>query len=212
MMPVEEGKISSAETPNSFPASRQTRSQARMPEGPVAQFAFPEFTMTARTRPPVESNDALPTSMGAATTRFFVNNAAAAAPPATSEPRSNWRPRLRSGRTRDGAHPHTSTSARSGRPLALMPAATAEKENPSGKRILSGELLRRLRSEVMPEFLTSFSAAARWQTLAVPRGSSALRRSDKAWGTYNNLCGSCQEDPDDLRRRIPCVRKIPGCA
>ncbi len=169
-----------------------------MPLGPVAQFAFPEFTMTARTRPPVESKDALPTSMGAATTRFLVNNATAAAPPAATELRSPCR--LRSGRARGGAHPHTSTSAKSRRPLALMPAATAEKENPSGKRIFSGELLREIRNDIMPESSASFSAAARSQTLAAARGSSALRRSDRAWGTCNNLCGSCQGDPDDSRR------------
>jgi len=51
-----------------------------MPARPVAQLAFPELTTTARTRPPVESNDARPTSTGAATTRFVVNNAAALAP------------------------------------------------------------------------------------------------------------------------------------
>jgi hypothetical protein len=87
-------------------------------------LAFPEFTTTARTRPLVESSDARPTSMGAATTRLVVNNAAAVAPPATS------------------------AKARSGRPLTFIPAANAEKENPRGNRILSGER----RSEFMPEF------------------------------------------------------------
>src|ERR1035441_713633 len=86
-----------------------------MPARPVAQLAFPEFTITARTRPPVASNDARPTSTGAARPWFVVNDAAAVAPPAAS------------------------TSARSGRPLILIPAATAEKENPRGKRISSGE-------------------------------------------------------------------------
>ncbi len=188
-----------------------------MPVGPVAQFAFPEFTMTARTRPPVESKDALATSMGAATTRFFVNNAAAVAPRASAELCSAGQVRALAPTrpeplTREGTFPHASTNARSGRPLALIPAATAEKENPSGRRILSGELLKGIRNDFMPESLTSFSAAARWQTWAVPRGSSALRRSDRAWGTYDNLCGSCRVDPDGSRRRIPCVRKIPGCA
>src|ERR1700694_5095589 len=110
-----------------------------MPARPVAQLALPEFTTTARTRPPVESNEARPTSTGAATTRFVVNNAAAVAPPAAAELRSAWTLRLRSGRARAGARPHTSTNARSGRPLTLMPAATAEKENPAGRRIFSGE-------------------------------------------------------------------------
>src|SRR6266849_11212559 len=142
-----------------------------MPARPVAQLALPEFTTTARTRPPVESNDARPTSTGAATTRFFVNNAAAVAPPAAS------------------------TRARSGRPLTLIPAATAEKENPTGKRIVSGER----RSEVMPESSTSSLAAARLQTWAPLRGPSLLRRSDTVWGTDNSPYESCQVDPDERR-------------
>ncbi len=183
MMPVEEGKTSAADTPNSFPASRQTCSQARMPTRPVAQLALPEFTTTARTRPPVKSSDLAADFHGAATTRFFVNNAAALAPPAAS------------------------TSARSGRPLTFMPAATAEKENPTGKRIFSGELLSSIRSAVMPESSTSFSAAARWQTSADRRGSSLLRRSDRAGGTDNSLCGSCREDPGDAATVNPMREK-----
>ena len=70
MMPVEEGKISAAGTPRIFAASRQTRSQAEMPARPVAQLALPEFTTSARIRPPVAASDARPTSTGAATTRF----------------------------------------------------------------------------------------------------------------------------------------------
>ena len=163
-----------------------------MPALPVAQLALPEFTTTARTRPPVESNDARPTSTGAATTRFFVNNAAALA---AAELRSAWTLRLRSGQAREGARPHTSTSARSGRPLTLMPAATAEKENPRGKRIFSGER----RSEVMPESSASFWAAAKLQTWAGFHGPSPLRRSDRAGDTCNSLCGSCREDPGARR-------------
>src|SRR5208337_2218594 len=140
-----------------------------MPARPVAQLAFPEFTTMARTRPLVASNDARPTSTGAATTRFFVNNAAALAPLAAS------------------------TSARSGRPLTLIPAATAEKQNPWGKRIFSGER----RSDVMPESLTSFWAVAKWQTSAGSHGSSLLRRSDRVGDTYNNPCGFCREDPGE---------------
>src|SRR5271168_2902505 len=142
-----------------------------MPARPVAQLAFPEFTITARTRPPVEDNEARPTSTGAATTRFFVNSAAAVAPP------------------------EASASARSGRPLTLIPAAIAENENPLGTRILSGER----RSAVMPESSTSFSAAAGSQTSADFRGPSLLRRNDKVWDTDNNLCESCREDPDGSR-------------
>src|ERR1700682_1575538 len=156
-----------------------------MPARPVAQLAFPEFTTTARMRPPVASNEARPTSTGAATTRFFVNNAAAVALPATAELRSAW--------TGEGARPHTSTSARSGRPLTLIPAATAEKENPRGKRIFSGER----RSEVMPESSTNFWAAARSRTWVDCRGSSRFRRSDRAGDTDNSLYESCREDPDD---------------
>src|ERR1700674_431630 len=158
-----------------------------MPARPVAQLALPEFTTTARTRPPVESNEARPTSTGAATTRFVVNNAAAVAPPAAAELRLAW--------TGEGARPHTSTSARSGRPLTLMPAATAEKENPRGKRIFSGER----RSEVMPESSTSSSAVAKLQTWARLRGPSPLRRSDTVWGTDNSPYESCREDPDERR-------------
>src|ERR1035441_7669650 len=150
-----------------------------MPAFPVAQLALPEFTTTARTRPPVERNAARPTTTGAATTRFLVNSAAAVAPPAVS------------------------TSARSGRPLTLMPAATAEKENPRGKRIFSGER----RSEVMPESSASSWAAAQLQTWADFHGPSPLRRSDRAGGTYGSLYGSCREDPGARREGIPCARK-----
>src|ERR1017187_7460980 len=143
-----------------------------MPARPVAQVALPEFTRRARPRPPVESNDPRPTSTGAATTRFLVNKAAAFALPETAELRSAW--------TGEGARPHTSTSARSGRPLTLMPAATAEKEKPRGKRIFSGER----RSEVMPESSASSWAAAQLQTWADFHGPSPLRRSDRAGGTY----------------------------
>src|SRR5271155_184139 len=132
-----------------------------MPARPVAQLAFPEFTITARTRPPVESNDARPTSTGAATTRFVVNNAAALAPA------------------------EASARARSGRPLALMPAATAENANPRGKRIFSGER----RSRIMRESSTSLWAAAKLQTWADPHGPSLLRRNNKNEGTDSSLYG-----------------------
>src|ERR1700678_3921670 len=149
-----------------------------MPARPVAQLAFPEFTMTARTRPPAESNDARPTSTGAAMTRFFVNKAAALAPLVAS------------------------ASARSGRPLTLMPAARAANENPKGKRIFSGER----RGWVMPEYSNSSWAAARSQMREAFRGSSRFRRSDRAAGTDNSLYESCREDPDDSRQRIPYAR------
>src|SRR5580658_3291853 len=144
-----------------------------MPARPVAQFALPEFTTTARSRPLVASNDVRPISTGAATTRFLVNNAAPVAPPAAS------------------------ASARSGRPVTLIPAAIAEKEKPRGKRIVSGELLSSIRGAVMPESSTSFSAEAKLRTWANFRGSSRLRRSDRAGDTDNNLYGFCPEDPGD---------------
>src|ERR1019366_7397 len=118
-------------------------------------------------RPPGASNAPRPTSTGAATTRFVVNNAAAVAPPAAS------------------------TSARSGRPLTLIPAATAEKEKPRGKRIFSGER----RSVVMLESSTSFWAAAKLRRWADLHGSSGLRRSDRAWDIDNSLCVFYREDP-----------------
>src|ERR1039457_2163164 len=166
-----------------------------MPARPVAQLALPEFTTTARTRPPVETSAARPTSTGAATTRFLVNNAAAVAPMAAAELPSVWTLRLRTAWAGEVARPHTSTRPRSGRPLTLMPAATAEKENPRGKRIFSGER----RSEVMPESSASSWAAAQLQTWADFHGPSPLRRSDRAGGTYGSLYGSCREDPGARR-------------
>ena len=80
MMPVDEGKTSAVGTPSNSPSSRQTRWQAFIPDGPVAQFALPEFTITARTRPRLAANEVRPTTRGAATTRFFVNMAAAVVP------------------------------------------------------------------------------------------------------------------------------------
>src|SRR5208337_107178 len=157
-----------------------------MPARPVAQLALPEFTTTALTRPPLACNAARPTSTGAATTRFFVNNAAANA----------------------AEHRSVSARARSGRPLALMPAATAENEKPFGKRIFSGERLRPIRSAVMPESSASFWAAAKLRRWADVRGPSALRHSDRAVGIDNNPCGSYREDPRDWRLCIPCARRI----
>jgi hypothetical protein len=83
-----------------------------MPGRPVAQFALPEFTITARIRPRLAVKDLRPTSIGAATTLLLVNNAAAVVPG------------------------EATTRARSGRPLALRPAHAAEKLNPAGRQIL----------------------------------------------------------------------------
>src|SRR5208283_1873025 len=175
IIPVEEGKISPAETPSNLPASRHTFSQARRPARPVAQLALPEFTTIARIRPLPDCTAARPTSTGAATTRFVVNSAAALAPPLAS------------------------ASARSGRPLTLMPAATAAKENPCGKRIVSGALLSDFRCGFMPESSASFSAAVKSQTSEAHHESSELHRSDTAAGTGSSLCESCRADLDDSR-------------
>src|SRR5437764_7115661 len=51
MTPVDEGNTSEARALRSRAAAEHTDSQARIPAGPVAQFAFPEFTITARISP-----------------------------------------------------------------------------------------------------------------------------------------------------------------
>ena len=79
MIPVDDGKISDALACNRTEVWRQISLQAAIPCRPVAQFAFPEFTTTARTRPRLCLRDARPTSTGAATIKFFVNSAAALA-------------------------------------------------------------------------------------------------------------------------------------
>src|SRR5689334_22684670 len=112
MMPVDEGNTVLGTTPRNRPSSWQIRWHALNPALPVAQLALPEFTITARTWPRLAAKDARPTSRGAATTRFLVKTAAAVVPA------------------------QASTSARSGRPLALIPAQAAEKLKPAGKWIL----------------------------------------------------------------------------
>ena len=109
IMPVEDGNTSSALNPSRPDAFRQTCKQSFMPALPVAQLALPEFTITARTCAPVARKCLRPISTGAAITRFFVNTAAAVVPGAAS------------------------AKAKSNRPLALIPAATAENENPPGR-------------------------------------------------------------------------------
>ena len=121
-----------------------------MPRRPVAQLAFPEFTTIARTTPPVETSVRRPISTGAATTRFCVNNAAAAAPSTAS------------------------IRAKSSRPLTLMPAATAEKENPPGRR-LRGAAQRDHACIFMLVSSASFSAAAESRKRAPGRGLRQMR-------------------------------------
>src|SRR5579864_1842311 len=110
MIPVEEGKTSTGFTLNFRANSEHTVWEARMPGCPVAQLAFPAFTMTALTRPREARKLLFPTATGAAASRFRVNMAAAEAPSGIS------------------------ARARSGLPLALIPAVRAENENPAGSR------------------------------------------------------------------------------
>src|SRR5215469_4522033 len=120
MMPVEDGKTSAERMSSKRAVAAQTALQARIPFRPVAQFAFPEFTITARTRPRLLASPERPTSTGAATMRFLVNKAAAVvAGPAKISPRSGLR-------------------------LALMPAVTAENLKPPGRKIGSDELMLRV--------------------------------------------------------------------
>src|ERR1700680_2785650 len=109
IMPVEDGKTSSAAMPSTLAVSVQIRLQARKPSFPVAQLAFPELTMTARTRHLDAASDERPTTTGAATTRFCVKTAAAVVPT------------------------QASANARSARPLTFMPAFAVEKLNPLGR-------------------------------------------------------------------------------
>jgi hypothetical protein len=111
MIPVEEGKTCSGATPSKLAVCSQTCWHAFRPASPVAQFAFPELTTTARIDPRLAFKAARPICTGAATTRFFVNMAAAF------------------------VRAQHSISARSGRPLALIPAAIEANENPSGSSI-----------------------------------------------------------------------------
>ena len=60
MMPVDDGMTSSKRSPNVSAVAVQISSQARMPGSPVAQFALPEFTTTAETRPPVAARCRFP--------------------------------------------------------------------------------------------------------------------------------------------------------
>src|SRR5438270_10798598 len=117
MMPVDDGKTSAASRFRSRAVSEQTLLQFRMPTWPVAQFAFPEFTITACTRPLLFARAERPISTGAAVIRFRVNSAAAEVLGSAI------------------------MSARSGFPLALMPAFTAENLNPLGRNTGSAGII-----------------------------------------------------------------------
>src|SRR5271165_3111530 len=146
-------------------------SQAFRPAAPVAQLALPEFTRTARTRPRLDRKDARPTSRGAATTRFLVKSAAAVAPAVAS------------------------ASAKSGRPLTLIPAAMAEKAKPRGTIIFSGDR----RNALMLVSSTSWKAAAELRIWAPRRAPWPLHRSYKIVDICDSPCGSYPADPDAPR-------------
>src|SRR5579864_1537077 len=73
IMPVEEGRTCDARIFKRPAVSAHTDLHALTPARPVAQFALPEFTTTARTLPRLCVKAARPTLTGAATTKFFVN-------------------------------------------------------------------------------------------------------------------------------------------
>ena len=140
---------------------RQICRQARSPAGPVAQLAFPEFTITARTRPRLAARDARSTSKGAATTRFLVNTAAAVVPR------------------------EASISARSRRPLALTPARPRKKQSLSGRSVEFKGAARRFIPPASPGSLQVQAGSRIWATR---RGPSPPRRSNAVWGIPSNPC------------------------
>src|SRR5580700_1528922 len=77
--PVEQTMISLAVQPSRLAVSATVFCVAAWPAGPVAQFALPAFTITARMRPFDARKCPLEIVTGAATTRFWVKTAAAEA-------------------------------------------------------------------------------------------------------------------------------------
>ncbi len=77
MIPVDEGMMNCGAASSAAPSAAQLCSATTIPEAPVAQFALPALTSTARTRPLFLRRCARPTSTGAAATRLRVNIAAA---------------------------------------------------------------------------------------------------------------------------------------
>ena len=106
MIPVEDGNTRCGLTWICFATPMHTLLAAFSPCFPVAQLALPAFTISARISPCPRRRCSRPTVTGAATIWLRVNMAAAEAP---SGARAN---------------------AKSGLPLALMPAVQAEKRNP----------------------------------------------------------------------------------
>src|SRR5207247_10359660 len=142
---------------SSCASSLQTFSQARIPAAPVAQLALPELTMTARTWPWLLTSEPRPTSMGAAVTRFLVKSAAALV-----------------GRS-------ARMSARSGLPLALMPAVTEENLKPLGRKIGPDSVI----SGVSPENQRARAESQTWATLPSPW---QLHRNSDSEGKRSNPC------------------------
>src|SRR6185312_9032873 len=184
IIPVDDGTTCRTATPRIFAVSWQTWQHAFIPASPVAQFAFPAFTRTARTRPRDAASVLRPTSTGAATRRFLVKSAAAQVPSAAS------------------------MRARSGRPLAFMPDARAEKENPFGKWIV---FCAETSSVILAVSPASFGAPEGWRISATRLSPWRLHRSrcsaDKRSSPYESCRAILRVAPD----RIQDAQKIPVC-
>lgn len=88
--PVEQTRICVARQPIARAAAVAVCREAASPALPVAQFAFPEFTITARIREAERRMCSCETSTGAAFTQFVVNTQAAVAGASlTRKPTSN---------------------------------------------------------------------------------------------------------------------------
>ena len=79
MIPVEEGKTSSAAQPKTSAAVIQVARAAAKPGSPAAQLALPALIATTRTLPPEARRFSLSIISGAAVTRLAVKAAAALA-------------------------------------------------------------------------------------------------------------------------------------
>jgi hypothetical protein len=106
MTPVEQTTTSSVRHDRARATCSHMATASRWPCSPVQAFALPLFTTTARMRPPLFWRCSRLTPTGAAANRFWVKMPAALM----------------------GAS--ATSSATSGRPLSLMPAATPEARSP----------------------------------------------------------------------------------
>ncbi len=114
--PVEHTSTCSGGQPRARPAAPAIRSAWTRPVEPLAALALPLLRITALARPPVAARWARLTTTGAAASLFGVKTAAAGT----------------------GAPSVVATSARSGSPEALTPAATPAATNPVGAVTLMG--------------------------------------------------------------------------